>query len=145
MIHRRAAIFSIALIPTLTIAQVATAAPHFRSESGDTVFPTRAVGCAGDVVSYQTRYQGKTYRGTFRISRPSGLDCEGGRGRWVSGTFEERSQNGTERCKGQLRLYLTLDPRGGSSAQWSNIQTVRGYRCAGVGTTPRLPLFYSEK
>lgn len=114
----------------------------FRSSSGDTVFPQTAVGCAGDVIQYSTRYKGMAYQGTLWVKSPQGQACEGGRGRWVTGYFEERSQTGAHWCKGQLSLYLTLDPRGGSSAQWSNIEAVPGYACSGTGTTPRLPLVH---
>jgi hypothetical protein len=134
----------IALLPALInmTPAVAGSISLFQSPSGDTVFPEQAFGCAGNVVRYSTRYQGKSYQGTLRINSPKGLACEGGRGRWVKGSFEERSQDGTQRCKGQLSLYLTLDPQGGSTVQWSNIQAVPGYACSGIGTAPKLPLNY---
>lgn len=135
----------IGLLPIwmMTIAPARSgSAAVFRSPSGDTVFPEAAVGCAGDVVHYSTRYRGTTYQGTLWVNSPRGQACEGGRGRRVTGYFEERSQTGTDWCKGQLTLYLTLDPQGGSSAQWSNIVAVPGHTCSGAGTAPRLPLIY---
>ena len=116
----------------------------FQSTSGDTIFPENAIGCAGDVVHYSTRYHSKAYQGTMQVKSPNNPHCDGGRWRLVSGNFEERSQDGTERCMSQLALYLTLDPRGGSSAQWNHIQAVPGYRCAGIGTAPKLSLVYKS-
>lgn len=142
----KAMLLPVGLLPILALSvnpAIAGSASVFKSVSGDTVFPTSVVGCVGDVVKYSTRYQGTTYQGTLRIKSPSDHGCDGGRGRWVVGNFEERNQEGTQRCKGQLTLYLTLDPRGGSSAKWSNIQAVPGYRCSGIGTSPQLPLVYA--
>ncbi|XGV96408.1 MAG: hypothetical protein ACAF41_27210 [Leptolyngbya sp. BL-A-14] len=114
----------------------------FRSVSGDTVFPSAAFGCAGDTVHYTTHYQGKPFAGTLWVKSPAGLNCEGGRGRVVQGYFEEWSQDGGDWCQGQLKLYLLPLPNG-SYAQWSNIKAIPGYRCAGVGTAPKLPLRYT--
>lgn len=137
---------SIAVLPGLVfdlLPAEAGSAWVFQSPSGDTVFPENTVGCAGDIIRYSTRYQGKAYQGKLRIQSPSGQGCEGGRGRWIQGSFEERSQDGAELCRGRLSLYLTLDPRGGSTVQWSNIQAAPGYRCSGSGTSPKLPLSYT--
>lgn len=146
MMNWKAVLLPIGLLPLLASnihPALAGSTWIFRSPSADTVFPENAIGCAGDLVKYNTRYQGQTYQGTLRVSSPKGLGCEGGRGRWVKGTFEERSLDGAERCTGQLTLYLTVDPNGGSSAQWSNIRAVPGYGCSGVGTAPKLPLIYT--
>lgn len=144
MMNWKAWLLPIGLLPLLAgPAAIAGSTSIFRSATGDTVFPESAVGCAGDVVHYSTQYAGKAYQGTLWINQPRGQDCEGGRGRSVKGYFEERSSDGSEWCHGQLSLYLTLDPRGGSFAQWSNIQAVPGHRCSGVGSAPSLPLIYS--
>ncbi len=116
----------------------------FRSTSGDTVFPSAAFGCAGDKVSYTTRYHGTAYVGTLWIKSPAGVACEGGRGRVVRGYFEELSDGSGEWCQGQLTLYLLPLPSG-SYAQWSNIRPVPGYHCAGSGSTPKLPLRYAAQ
>ena len=116
----------------------------FRSATGDTVFPSRAFGCAGDKVPYTTRFRQKNYLGSVWVKSPTGLACEGGRGRVVNGYFEERSQDGAEWCQGQLTLYLLPLPSG-SYAQWNSIQPVPGYRCSGAGTTFKLPLSYTAR
>lgn len=125
-----------------SVAQAQNNRPIFRSASGDTTFPAAAqASCAGQIVWYSTRYRGIRYEGNLWVQSPSGSDCEGGRGRMLRGYFEERGAD-DEWCKGQLMLYLTNDPRGGSYVQWNEIAAVPGYSCAGAGTTPTLPLRY---
>jgi hypothetical protein len=122
---------------------------QYQSQSGDTIFPGSAAGgCAGDVIPYTTQYQGVAYTGVLQVRSPSGIDCEGGRSRVVSGYFEEKnaavsggSSDRGQWCSGRLTLSL-YQGYGDSSAEWSNIQAAPGYTCAGAGTTPKLPLIY---
>ncbi|HEY9642243.1 MAG TPA: hypothetical protein V6C57_17280 [Coleofasciculaceae cyanobacterium] len=153
MLHWKHILLGIAAWLTLAIAQLpalAQSTAQYRSQSGDTVFPGSAVGgCAGDVISYTTQYQGVAYTGVLQVRSPSGIHCEGGRSRVVSGYFEEKNaavfSGGPERgqwCSGRLTLSL-YQGHGDSSAQWSHIQAAPGYDCAGAGTALKLPLIYT--
>ena len=117
----------------------------FRSASGQTMVSASAAGtCAGDTVTYATQYQRDRYVGTLWVKSPQGQQCEGGRSRLLKGYFEERGIQNGEWCQGQLSLFLTRSPQGGSYIQWNNVQAVKGYGCAGAGQSTRLSLRYQE-
>jgi hypothetical protein len=124
---------------------------QYHSSSGDTVFPGSAEGaCAGDVIPYTTQYQGTTYTGVLQVRSPSGIDCEGGRGRVISGFFEEKdaavfggSTDLGRWCSGRLTLTLNHG-HGDSSARWQNIHAAPGFNCSGADNPLDLPLIYTD-
>jgi hypothetical protein len=124
---------------------------QYHSSSGDTVFPSAAEGaCAGDIIPYTTQFQGTTYTGILQVRSPSGIDCEGGRGRVVSGFFEEKdatvfggSADRGQWCSGRLTLTLNHG-HGDSSARWQNIHAAPGFNCSGADIPLELPLIYTD-
>ena len=124
---------------------------QYSSSSGNTVIPGSAGGaCAGDIVQYTTQYEGVTYTGTLQVRSPNGIDCEGGRGRVVSGFFEEKdaavfggSPDRGQWCSGGLTLTLRQG-HGDSSAHWQNVHAAPGFTCPGAGDSFELPLIYDR-
>jgi hypothetical protein len=131
--------------------QSAQRSAQYHSLTGDTVFPEAAAGaCAGDIISYTTHFQGTSYTGVLQVRSPSGTDCDGGRGRVVSGFFEEKDAavfgGSTDRgqwCSGRLTLTLNQG-HGDSSARWQNIHAAPGFNCSGSDAPLDLPLIYTD-
>lgn len=162
MVHQTSILFTSLLMLTLAAFQgagfVSAQAPRsiqqsaqYHSSSGDTLFPGGAEGaCAGDIIPYTTQYQGITYTGVLQVRSPSGINCDGGRGRVVSGFFEEKdaavfggSADRGQWCSGRLTLTLNHG-HGDSSARWQNIHAAPGFNCSGTDTSLDLPLSYTD-
>lgn len=161
MINQTSILFTTLLMLTLATVQgagfVNAQAPtpqrstQYHSSSGGTVFPSAAEGaCAGDSIPYTTQYRDITYTGVLQVRSPSGSDCDGGRGRVVSGFFEEKNAGvfGGSAARGQWcsgRLTLTLNHgHGDSFARWQNIHAAPGFSCSSADTPLDLPLIYTD-